>query len=38
MAVNFKAMINVAQAVAKGMLESGNGGSIVNISSLVKYF
>jgi len=35
--VNFKAMINVAQAVAKGMIESGNGGSIVNMSSLAGH-
>ncbi|OXA55662.1 carbonyl reductase [NADPH] 2 [Folsomia candida] len=37
MAVNFKAMINVTQSVAKGMIESGNGGSIVNMSSLAGH-
>jgi len=37
MAVNFKAMINVTQAAAKGMIDSGNGGSIVNMSSLAGH-
>jgi len=35
--VNYKAMINVTQAAAKGMIESGNGGSIVNLSSLAGH-
>jgi len=37
MAVNFKAMINVTQAAAKGMIDSGKGGSIVNMSSLAGH-
>jgi NAD(P)-dependent dehydrogenase (short-subunit alcohol dehydrogenase family) len=37
MAVNFKAMVAVTQAVAKGMIDSGNGGSIVNMSSLAGH-
>jgi len=35
--VNFKAMIAVTQAVTKGMIESGKGGSIVNLSSLAGH-
>lgn len=31
--VNVKAVINVSQVVAKGMIKQGRGGSIVNISS-----
>lgn len=31
--VNVKAAINISQLVAKGMKESGTGGSIVNVSS-----
>lgn len=31
--VNFKAIVNVSQAVAEEMLSSGKGGTIVNISS-----
>jgi len=33
--VNVKAIVNVTQVVAKRMIESGRGGSIVNVSSLV---
>lgn len=33
--VNVKAIVNVSQVVAAKMIESGKGGSIVNISSLV---
>ncbi|GIY63219.1 hypothetical protein CDAR_119791 [Caerostris darwini] len=32
-AVNVKAVINISQIIAKGMIERGTGGSIVNISS-----
>lgn len=35
-AVNVKAVVNVSQVVAKGMIERGNGGCIINVSSLVK--
>lgn len=31
--INVKAVINVTQVVAKGMIKKGQGGSIVNISS-----
>ena len=31
---NFKAVVNISQVIARGMIESGRGGSIVNISSL----
>ncbi|KAK3090481.1 hypothetical protein FSP39_012203 [Pinctada imbricata] len=31
--INIKAVINVSQVVAKGMVERGNGGAVVNISS-----
>jgi len=37
MAVNFKAMVNVTQAVSKGMIAAGNGGSIVNMASLAGH-
>lgn len=33
MSVNVKAVINVSQVVIKGMLERGEGGAIVNLSS-----
>lgn len=33
--VNVKAVINVSQEVARGMIKSGRGGSIVNMSSAV---
>ena len=32
-AVNLKAVINVTQVIAEGMVARGNGGSIVNVSS-----
>jgi len=32
--INFKAIVNVSQTIAKGMIEKGTGGTIVNISSL----
>ena len=32
--INFKAAFNISQGVAKGMVERGRGGSIVNISSI----
>lgn len=35
MGVNFKAMVNIIQVAAKGMIDSGNGGSIVNMASIV---
>ncbi|CAG7833965.1 unnamed protein product [Allacma fusca] len=35
--INFKAMINVSQAVAAGMIEGNFGGTIVNISSVVIF-
>lgn len=35
--VNFKALIAVTQAVAKGMIEAGKAGTIVNISSLAGH-
>ncbi|KAK3581450.1 hypothetical protein CHS0354_031774 [Potamilus streckersoni] len=31
--VNFKGVFNVSQVVARGMIERGNGGAIVNVSS-----
>ncbi|XP_037032065.1 L-xylulose reductase-like [Bradysia coprophila] len=34
--VNLKALVVVSQAVAKGMIESKNGGAIINISSLAS--
>lgn len=34
--VNLKGLIVVSQAVAKGMIESKNGGAIVNISSMAS--
>ncbi|CAG7838123.1 unnamed protein product [Allacma fusca] len=34
MDVNLKAVINVSQVVAKGMVDSGTGGNIVNISTV----
>ena len=34
--VNLKAAINVSQVVARGMIERGEGGAIVNISSQVS--
>ncbi|KAK3581447.1 hypothetical protein CHS0354_031771 [Potamilus streckersoni] len=34
--VNFKALFNVSQIVAKGMVERGNGGAIVNVSSVAS--
>jgi len=37
MGVNFKAMINVVQSAAKGMIESGKGGSVVNMASLAGH-
>ena len=33
--INFKAAFNISQVVAKGMVERGKGGSIVNMSSAV---
>lgn len=33
--VNFKALVNISQAAAKGMIKQGKGGTIVNISSVV---
>lgn len=35
LSTNCKSLINIVQSAAKGMIESGNGGSIVNILSLV---
>jgi len=35
--VNVKACINVAQVVAKGMIKEGRHGSIVNVSSKVRF-
>lgn len=35
--INLKAPINVAQVVAKGMVERGTGGSIVNVSSNASF-
>ncbi|XP_052786277.1 L-xylulose reductase-like [Mya arenaria] len=32
--VNFQAIVNVSQVVARGMVERGEGGAIVNISSM----
>jgi len=32
--INFKAIVNVSQVIAKGMIDRGTGGTIVNISSL----
>ncbi|KAL4239784.1 hypothetical protein ACF0H5_000587 [Mactra antiquata] len=32
--INYQAIVNVSQIVAKGMIERGQGGSIVNISSM----
>ena len=32
--INFKAAFNISQVVVKGMIERGQGGSIVNISSI----
>ena len=32
--INFKAVFNISQAVAKGMVETGQGGSIVNMSGI----
>ncbi|XP_061191300.1 L-xylulose reductase-like [Saccostrea echinata] len=34
--VNTKALFNISQVVAKGMVERGQGGSIVNISSVAS--
>lgn len=34
--INFKAVFNVSQVIAKGMVERGQGGAIVNISSLAS--
>jgi len=36
MAVNLKAVMNVSQIVAEGMIARGKGGSIVNVSSMVR--
>jgi short-subunit dehydrogenase len=35
-AINVKAALNVSQVVAKGMIERGTGGSIINVSSTVS--
>jgi L-xylulose reductase len=35
MDTNLKSVVNVSQVVAKGMIERGAGGSIVNVSSMV---
>jgi len=37
-AVNYKAMINVTQVVAQGMVEAKSGGSIVNLASVGSRF
>lgn len=34
--MNVNGVVNVSQVVAKGMIERGNGGCIINVSSLVK--
>ncbi|KAK3580735.1 hypothetical protein CHS0354_005745 [Potamilus streckersoni] len=34
--VNIKSLFNVSQIVAKGMVERGNGGAIVNVSSIAS--
>ncbi|KAL3877681.1 hypothetical protein ACJMK2_035350 [Sinanodonta woodiana] len=34
--VNVKSLFNVSQIVAKGMVERGNGGAIVNVSSIAS--
>ena len=36
--VNLRAIVNVSQIVASGMISSGKGGSIVHISSLASRF
>lgn len=36
MNINFNAAFNVSQVVCKGMVEKGQGGSVVNISSLAS--
>lgn len=36
--VNLLAAVNVTQCVAKGMIARRAGGSVLNISSGVKYF
>jgi len=38
MGINVKAIINVSQVVAQGMIDAKQGGSIVNISSLASRF
>ena len=35
--INFKAVYNISQLVARGMVERGHGGSIVNISSSFSF-
>ena len=35
--INFKAAFNISQEAAKGMVDRGRGGSIVNISSIAAY-
>jgi short-subunit dehydrogenase len=37
MNVNVKAIINVSQVIAQGMMDANTGGSIVNVSSVVIY-
>ncbi|KAK3581449.1 hypothetical protein CHS0354_031773 [Potamilus streckersoni] len=34
--VNFKAVFNISQIVARGMVERGDGGAIVNVSSILS--
>ncbi|KAK3581448.1 hypothetical protein CHS0354_031772 [Potamilus streckersoni] len=34
--VNFKAVFNISQIVARGMVERGDGGAIVNVSSVAS--
>lgn len=33
--MNFKALVNVSQVAAQGMIKQGKGGTIINISSVV---
>jgi NAD(P)-dependent dehydrogenase (short-subunit alcohol dehydrogenase family) len=34
--INLKASVNVSQVVAKKMIHAGKGGSIVNVTSIVR--
>jgi len=38
MGVNFKAMVNISQAVSRKMIAHGKEGTIVNVASIVKQY